>query len=226
MSKFTYSKTIKPRKTEFYQTTADSAQLRMHMNKFRGHLLDKPVHLYRMWFLLVKLVVDCEHNKIKFGAKGQHKVKLNKRFYKDWEIENYLTSSFDNWMKDKIHLFVEEKVSVVKEGEKSDDHLYIKFNKRERKEDIIRQVRTLLKDGKFESQSKYPVKKQHKYIYLHQQYNAFIMRQDGVSGNDVEDWIHDQYSRYTNHLSTSYSSMRRLYRASEQLVLDVAKGEF
>ena len=188
--------------------------------------MDKPIHLYRMWWHLVRLVIDCEHNKIKFGAKGEHKVKLNKRFYKDWDMQNYLDSSFDNWMQDKIHLFAEEQATIVKEGEQSNNHLYIKFNKRQRKEDVIRQARKLMKDGKWKTGAKYSVKKQHKYIYLHQQYNAFILRQDNMAGNDVADWIQKEYSKYNHHISSEYSSMRRLYRASEKLVLDVAKGEF
>jgi len=83
-----------------------------------------------------------------------------------------------------------------------------------------------MKDGKWKTGAKYSVKKQHKYIYLHQQYNAFILRQDNMAGNDVADWIQKEYSKYNHHISSEYSSMRRLYRASEKLVLDVAKGEF
>jgi len=223
MSKFTYSKTIKPKRTDSF---IYSATLQKRLNQFRGYSMDKPIHLYRMWWHLVRLVIDCEHNKIKFGAKGEHKVKLNKRFYKDWDMQNYLDSSFDNWMQDKIHLFAEEKATIVKEGEQSNNHLYIKFNKRQRKEDVIRQARKLMKDGKWKTGAKYSVKKQHKYIYLHQQYNAFILRQDNMAGNDVADWIQKEYSKYNHHISSEYSSMRRLYRASEKLVLDVAKGEF
>ena len=223
MSKFTYSKTIKPKRTDSF---IYSATLQKRLNQFRGYSMDKPIHLYRMWWHLVRLVIDCEHNKIKFGAKGEHKVKLNKRFYKDWDIQNYLDSSFDNWMQDKIHLFAEEQATIVKEGEQSNNHLYIKFNKRQRKEDVIRQARKLMKDGKWKTGAKYSVKKQHKYIYLHQQYNAFILRQDNMAGNDVADWIQKEYSKYNHHISSEYSSMRRLYRASEKLVLDVAKGEF
>ena len=221
-SKFSYSNVIKPKKTDSF---IYDATLKNRLNKFRGHILDKPIHLYRMWFLLVKLVLDCEHNKIKFGVNGEHKVKLNKKFYKDWEMEKYLDSNFDNWMKDKIHLFAEEKASLVKEGEKSDEHLYIKLQRRQIKEDIINQVRTLLKDGKFETQSKFPITKQHKYFYLHQQYNAFILRQNGAGHDEVNDFI-TIYTLYSDRVSSSYSSLRRLYRASEQLVLDVAKGEF
>lgn len=220
-TKFTYSKIIKPTRTTFDY----DAKLRSNLNKFRGHSLDKAVHLYRMWFHFVRLAYECEKNKIKFGANNDLSVKLNKRFYRDWEIENYLDAKFDDWFADHIDLFAEKQIEIVKEGEKSDEYLYIKFHRNQRKEDIIRQVRTLLKDGKFETQSKFPITKQHKYFYLHQQYNAFILRQNGAGHDDVVKFM-SIYTLYSDRVSTSYSSLRRLYRASEQLVLDVAKGEF
>lgn len=78
-----------------------------------------------MWFHLVRLVIDCETNKIKFGNKNQYSVKLNKRYYKDWDIYNYLDSTFDQWFKDKAHLFAEkEQVSLVKR-ERSQMIIYI-----------------------------------------------------------------------------------------------------
>ena len=83
MSKFKYSKTIRPLKTDSF---IYDATLKKRLNQFRGNQLDKPIHLYRMWWHLVRLVVDCEENKIKFGAKEEHSVKLNKRYYKDWDI--------------------------------------------------------------------------------------------------------------------------------------------
>ena len=228
MSKFKYSKTIRPLKTDSF---IYHATLKKRLNQFRGNQLDKPIHLYRMWWHLVRLVVDCEENKIKFGAKEEHSVKLNKRYYKDWDINYYLDASFDDWFADKIHLFAEEKVQLVNEGEKSKDYQYIKFKKTQRKEDIIRQVRKILPDKKFKSESKYQIQKQYKYFYIHQQYNAFIMKQDDVSGMDIADWLIKYYSVYEGssggaRVSSSYSSMRRLYRASERLVIDVSKGLF
>ena len=176
---------------------------------------------------LVRLVVDCEENKIKFGAKGEHSVKLSKRYYKDWDIHNYLDAKFDEWMQDKIHLFAEERVELVDEVEKSKDYQYIKFKKTQRKEDIIRQVREVLPNKKFESASKFQIQKQYKYFYLHQQYNAFIMKQNEVSGMDIASWMTKYYSVYGDaRVSFSYSSMRRVYRASEQLVIKVSKGFF
>ncbi len=220
---FSYSKTIRPKRTDGF---IYDATLKNRLNKFRGHSLDKPIHIYRMWWHLVRLVMDCEKHNIVFGGEKEQKVKLDKKFYKEWEMDKYLDSSFDDWMQDKIHLFAEQQASIVKEGEVSEDYLYIKFNKRQRKEDVIRQVRSLLKDGMFQTESKFPVKQQYKYFYLHQQYNAFILRQDGVSGMEVADWMVKEYKKYNARISTSYSSMRRLYRASEQLVVDVSKGNF
>ena len=233
MSKFTFSKVIQPKRTESF---VYDATLKKFLNKFRGYSLDKPIHLYRMWFHLVRLVVDCEKNKITFGANNEHKVKLNKRFYKDWEIDKYLTAKFDDWFQDKIHLFAERQVELVNEGKKSSDYFYLKIPKNYRRSDVIRQTMKILEpQGKYKSGSKFPIKGKYKYINLHQQYNAFILRQDGeMSGQQIGQWMGKQYSKYSKNVSGAtgnskhhnYTSMRRVYRASEQLVLDVAEGKF
>ena len=217
-----YSKIIRPTQTDFLR----DAKLRSNLNKFRGFNLDKAVHLYRMWFHLVRLVHELETEKIKFGVDNKLSVKLNKRYYKDFEIDKYLDSSFDNWFADKIHFFAEEKASLVKKGDESDDYLYIKFNRRQRKEDVIRQVRTLLKNEKYKSQAKYQIKNQYKYFYLHQQYNVLIMRIEGKSAVEIADFIEGTYGKYSAKVSSSYSSLRRLFRSSERLVIDVSKGDF
>ena len=159
-SKLIHSKVIKVTlRTNFYF----DAQLQYDMNKFRGYALDKAVHIYRMWFHLVKLIHECEINKIKFGVDNKLSVKLNKKFYKDWEIDKYLDASFDDWFADKIHLFAEEKVSLVKSAEESDEYLYLKFHRNMRKRDVMRQVRKIVKEDRFKSQSKYSIKNVYKY---------------------------------------------------------------
>ena len=175
---------------------------------------------------MVRLVHELETEKIKFGVDNKLSVKLNKRYYKDFEIDKYLDSSFDNWFADKIHFFAEEKASLVKKGDESDDYLYIKFNRRQRKEDVIRQVRTLLKNEKYKSQAKYQIKNQYKYFYLHQQYNVLIMRIEGKSAVEIADFFDKTYRLYSEKVSSSYSSLRRLFRSSERLVIDVSKGDF
>ena len=78
------SKVIRMKRTDFSKT--NTIALKKGRNKFKGHILDKSIHYYRMWFHLVRLVIDCETHKIKFGNKSQYSVKLNKRYYKDWDI--------------------------------------------------------------------------------------------------------------------------------------------
>lgn len=219
---FTYSKIIKPTRTTFDY----DAKLRSHLNKFRGHSLDKAVHLYRMWFYFVRLAYECEKNKVKFGASNDLSVKLNKRFYRDWEIEKYLDAKFDDWFADHIDLFAEKQIEIVKEGKKSDEYLYIKFHRDQRKEDVVRQVRSHLKNSRFKSASKFPIQKQHKYFYLHQHFNVFILRVQGSSGAEVAYFLDSYYGKYSDKVSTSYSSLRRLFRACEKTVIGVSKGVF
>lgn len=221
-SRFTYSSLITPKKTKFFVGT----QLALRKNKFRGYWLDKSVHLYRMWFHFARLVIDCERNDIRFGAKNQHSTKLNRRFYRLWQLDQYLDAQFDDWFQDKIHLFGEEEVTLVKSAEQSADHLLLRFNKRQRKEDVLRQARLLLKDGEHTASARYQIKKQHKYFYLHQQYNAFILRQNGAKNAEVRDWLNKHYGGYGGRVSSDDTSLRRVYRAGEQVVLDVAEGDF
>ena len=227
MSKLTHSKVIKVTlRTNFYI----DAQLQSDMNKFRSYALDKAVHFYRMWFHLVRLVHECEKSKIKIGGVHHHSkqlsLKLNKRFYKDWEIDKYIDSSFDDWFADKIHLFAEEIVRLVKSAEESDEHLYLKFHRNMRKRDVMRQVRELVKEDRFKSQSKYAIKNQYKYFYLHQHYNTLVMRINGVSAMDIGDYIESTYGKHSDRVSASYSSLRRLFRASEETITNVATGNY
>ena len=226
-SKLIHSKVIRvTSRTNFYV----DAQLQFDMNKFRGFALDKAVHFYRMWFHLVRLIHECEKNKIKIGGVHHHSkrltLKLNKRFYKDWEIDKYIDANFDDWFADKIHLFAEEKVTLVKSAEESDEHLYLKFHRNMRKRDVMKQVRELVKDDRFKSQSKYAIKNQYKYFYLHQQYNVLVMRINGMSAMQIADFIKSTYGKHSEKVSTSYSSLRRLFRASESLLINVSKGQY
>ena len=249
------SKVMRIKRTDFAQMQTDEGMqsriaLKKGRNKFKGHILDKSIHYYRMWFHFVRLVIDCEQNNIKFGStyqgKKQHKVKLNKRFYKDWDIYNHLDSSFDKWFGDKIHLFAEqETVKIVKEGVKSEDYLYIQFHKSQRKEDIIRQVRKELQNAKYQVSAKYRIKHKHRYFNIHQQYNAFVMKYLlGEEFYKIRDFLQDSYSSFSSDFESnaeadnylvmsdkkgawnSPQSMNKVYRRAEQLVLDVAKGEF
>ena len=76
------------------------------------------------------------------------------------------------------------------------------------------------------AQSKNAIKNQYKYFYLHQQYNALVMRINGMKAMDIADFIESTYGKHSEKVSTTYSSLRRLFRASESLLIEVANGEY
>ena len=224
---FAHCDLVQMKRTQFSdEDSTGAATLQRGKNRFRGFTIDKSIHLYRMWFQFVKIVYDAEQSKLKFGAQQQHKVKLNKRFYKDWEIEKYIDASFDDFFSDKIHLFGEEAVSIVDSIDDTDGHIYFKVRKHKKTEDVVREVRELLGDVTHKSDLKYQIKRQHKYFYLHQQYNVFLMRQSGWLNHEISDWLQANYGKYRARVVSSDAAMRKMYRSSEQVVLDVAKGDF
>ena len=52
------------------------------------------------------------------------------------------------------------------------------------------------------------------------------MRIEGKSAVEIADFIESTYGKYSAKVSSSYSSLRRLFRSSERLVIDVSKGDF
>ena len=224
---FQHCDLVRMQRTQFAETSSTgAATLQRGKNRFAGHTLDKSIHLYRMWFFLVKVVYDCEESGLKFGAQKQHSVKLSKRFYKHWDIENYIGKSFDEFFREKIHLFGDEGVVVVDEIDASNDHIYLKVRKHSKTEDVVRDVRDLLKNTTSQSGVEYQIQRQHKYFYLHQQYNVFLMRQSGWKTRQVKEWLDASYGRYRARVASSNAAMRKLYRQSEQIILDVARGHF
>ena len=224
---FQHCDLVRMLRTQFAETSSTgAATLQRGKNRFANHTLEKSIHLYRMWFLLVKVVYDCEQSGLKFGVQKQHSVKLSKRFYKHWDIENYIDKSFDEFFADKIHLFGEEAVSIVDEIDETDGHIYLKVRKHKKTEDVVREVRELLSNVKHKSDLKHQIQRQHKYFYLHQQYNVFLMRQSGWLNYEINDWLQANYGKYRARVVSSDAAMRKMYRSSEQNILDVAKGDF
>ena len=224
---FRYCNLIQMKRTQFSDTNSTgAATLQRGKNRFGGYTLDKSIHLYRMWFFFVKLAYDCEKADLKFGAQKQHSVQINKQFYKDWELGKYIDGSFDDFFREKIHLFGDECVTLVDEIDDTDSHIYLKIKKHSKAEDVVRDVRALLRTMNHRSSVQYQIHRQHKYFYLHQQYNTFLMRQSGWLGREIEAWLKENYGQYRTRTVSSDAAMQKLYRSSEQIVLDVAKGEF
>ncbi len=56
--------------------------------------------MYRMWFLFLRLGLNCEDNKIPiidYVNNKKIKVRVNKKFYKEWDLERVREDKFDDW---------------------------------------------------------------------------------------------------------------------------------
>ena len=51
------------------------------------------------------------------------------------------------------------------------------------------------------------------------------MRIERKSAVEIADFIEGTYGKYSERYSTSYSSLRRLFRASERLIINVANND-
>jgi len=202
---------------------------RVSSRVFKGDLLDKSIQLYRMWFLFLRLGLDLEDNNIPIFDhvnKKNTKVRVNKKFYKDWDLEKVKNVKFDDWWKEKKHLFIETSPILTNEIDNVDEYYYIKVDKRLRIEDVVREVRQLLKSKKTHPTSKYIIHKQHKYIPTHMKYNVFIWKNMGKTRTQIINLLESSYKYYDIRSPKDESSIRRVLRSSERLIIDTSKGVF
>jgi hypothetical protein len=232
---FTYSKPIKTKRpTRKKPTRVSHKKTRGLGDKVNQKFpLDKSIQMYRMWFLFLKLGLDCEDNKIPIvdHKEGKNiKVKVSKSYYKEWDLKLVRTLNFDQWWNIKREMFLESKPEIVKGSERDKDHLYIKVDKRQKTEDVVREVRELLKGREIVSKSKYIIKQQHKYLATHMKYNVFIWKNLGNTRTSIVWLLKENYKYYEQvdgaRIPQDESSIRRVLRNSEKLILETAVGEF
>ena len=90
--------------------------------EIRGVITPRKIQMYRWWFRYLQLALELESLGFTFTeyrrmpAQGkkkgydkpfQHKVVVNRDRYKDWDLNQLLTSNFDKWWKAHSDLFVE-----------------------------------------------------------------------------------------------------------------------
>ena len=217
--KLTYSKPINPR----------VGSNRVNNRVFKGDVLGRSIQMYRMWFLFVRLGLDCEDNQIPiidYVNNKKIKVKVNKRFYRKWDLDRVREDKFDDWWKDKKHLFIETEPTLVTDIEDDDNYVYIKVDKRLKKEDVMRGVRKLIKPSKSFT-SEFVIQTQHKYIPTHMKYNTFVWKHLGNTRKEIIQLLKTSYKYYYYvRFPKDESSVRRSLRNAERLILMTSKGMF
>ena len=121
---------------------------------------EKTERVYYLWFMFLKLLLEMEKNGMEFtkgrsskGLKIGKDIKIDKEFYKDWDLESVRSDPFWKWWKKHKSLFENPKIVEVdhqKEWKKKSEphYRYLRIDTRKRYSNIMRDVRNSLDDLK------------------------------------------------------------------------------
>jgi hypothetical protein len=188
-----------------------------------GETITGNIQKYRWWWRYLKLCLELEDKKIRI--KGQ-RIKVSRRFYKKWNIDQILSSSFDDWWKDHRYLFIEEQVQRLSSSEKIDsDYLYLKIPKDRKELDLIREVKYQLKNQLVDRTIKFPFSDSPvPLIRLHIQYNCLVMSINDHSRLEIMDWCNDKYKDIQGVIQNKEMSERVVFGYEQSVSRVVSKG--
>ena len=183
-----------------------------------GNVLDKSIHSYRMWFNFLKLALELEEQNtvlvMRNAIKGYrpeknvngittigeyipsterltHKVKVNRSKYSDWNVDEILNMSFNDWWQEHNHLFQDQVGRVLKPNDvvsSNPDVFTYEIDKRRRLSDVIKDLRSHYEDNKIErvSREKYPIEGKVRPIVLQNRFNALVLKlEDNLSNEEI-----------------------------------------
>jgi hypothetical protein len=193
--------------------------------QMRKDTTEKPERLYYVWFMFLKLLLEMEKNGMELfkgrsskGLKIGKDIKIDKKFYKDWDIESVKKDPFRKWWKTHKHLFENPKivdVNNLKEwNKKSEPHYrYLRIDTRKGYSKIMKDVRNSLDDLKMnkgvlsEKVSKYHINGTPRYDNDILRYNIMVRTLNG------EDII-DIFQKERNRLKT----VEKSFKGGEEIV--------
>ena len=200
--KLTYSHPIKQRK-EYVKDVYKDKIFQPKVND--DGVLEKTIHSYRMWFLFLKLGLELEEQRTELvmkesvrlgnGTKTKrvtHKIRVDSSKYRDWDLDQVLHLSFDDWWKDHKHLFTDQVSKVMKTSDtisKDPDHITIQFDRRRRMTDILNDLRMMNKSHNYfqrQSREKYSINGRIRPITLLNRYNCLVLKlEDELTNEEI-----------------------------------------
>jgi len=170
---------------------------------------EKPERVYYLWFMFLKLLLEMEKNGMEFfkgkslkGLKIGKDIKIDKEFYKEWDLESVRSDPFWKWWKKHKSLFENPKivdVNNLKEWNKnSESHFrYLRIDTRKRYSNIMRDVRNSLDDlkknkGVLSEKFKYSINGNIRYDNDILRYNIMVRT---LNGEDLIDIFQEERKR-------------------------------
>ena len=225
--------------------TIDPIQIFGESSEEQGYQLAQ----YRWWWRLLRLCLELEKRRIKLLG---DEVRVDRRFYKSWDVETILTTQFATWWKSHQHLFLEEPVSMLTRGELGrleqgfsravdSEYIYLKVPKYLESAIAFEQIKKKLNKKVRRSSSLFrPSGRPTPLIRHHIQFNCLVMSINGSNRGKIMNWCNYQYQgvrgaiqkkqdnsglKIDKVFSYEQSVSRHLARARKNLIL-IGKGEF
>ena len=232
--KLTYSHPIKQRK-EYVKDVYKDKIFQPKVND--GGVLEKTIHSYRMWFLFLKLGLELEEQRTELvmkesvrlgnGTKTKrvtHKIRVDSSKYRDWDLDQVLHLSFDDWWKDHKHLFTDQVSKVMKSIDRisSDpDHITIQFDRRRRMTDILNDLRMMNKSHNYfqrQSREKYSINGRIRPITLLNRYNCLVLKLEDELTNEEILTHENNYIRPTDRRTEKGYSIQTKEKTSQNIL--------
>ena len=163
-----------------------------------GETIGRNIQWYRMWWTYLRLALECEEKGILIDGE---KVKMNRRYYRQWNLNSILESSFDNWWKGNKRLFVHPPIKTLSASSvPDDDHLVLMVPKTRDKTDLLTEMDELL-EGKTKSVVKFPFSNSKAtYLRCHMQYNIFVKAINGQTREVIRQWVNEVYQPMKDYM--------------------------
>jgi len=168
---------------------------KLHYSERDNTTLRKNIRFCRMWFQFLKLCLEVEEKNLKIKHSDEF-IKVDKEFYKNWDLEEVKIKSFDTWFRTHKHLFTLKPVEVITQKDNlPKDSFIVSIPKSSNINSVKREIDRLLKDKLTNveetevnfSDSKTP------YISLHIEYNLLVLAFSSVKRDIILEVINDKY---------------------------------
>ena len=83
-----------------------------HFSTEDNTTLTKNIRFVRMWFQYLKLCLEVEKHSLQIKNNDQY-FKVNRNIYRDWDLEQVETMSFNDWFPIHKHLFILDPIEIV-----------------------------------------------------------------------------------------------------------------
>lgn len=198
-----YNKPVKTGKTSKKKYLIP--ELSSRYDKRKNLLLEEKIQFYRLWYRFLQLALELDAKKVKmiidrenvyykkpkrnkyghlssyYRKDVTYPIKVNKKLYADWHIDEIPYLSFDKWWSSHKQLFIQKTADIIKSPKDVIDdpnYFYIKIDKRAKVNDTFLEIRNLLSQNKNKLINKSQPNENQKINYniLQNRYNALVLK--------------------------------------------------